>query len=176
MEESQNPSPEPIEEQVPAENSSQGGACPSCEQYLSGWKRAQADYQNLKKEVENERVERAKFANERLLRDLLPALDQFALAMSFTPNPETLPEAERKVWTNWLTGLRAVESLWGQASSQAGLVRISTDGEFDPQLHDAIGQEVSDRPEGSIVRVVQVGWLLHGKVLQPARVIVAKAE
>lgn len=161
----------PVSEEV-AQESTQ---CPSCEQYLAGWKRAQADYQNLKKEAETDRTERAKFANERMLRDLLPTLDQFALAMSFVPNPETLPDADRKTWTNWLTGLRAVESLWNQASTQMGLVRIPTEGVFDPQLHDAIGQEVSDRPEGEIVRVVQQGWMLHGKVLQVARVIVAKA-
>lgn len=172
MEETQNTTPEPNEEPAVIEEII---TCSSCEQYLSGWKRAQADYQNLKKEAELDRVERAKFANERLLRDLLPALDQFALAMSFIPNPETLPEADRKVWTNWLTGVRAVQSLWDQASTQAGLTRISTEGAFDPQLHDAIGQEISDRPEGEIVRVVQQGWMLHGKILQPARVIVAKA-
>lgn len=153
----------------------ENGSCPSCAEATAGWRRAQADYQNLKKETELERTERAKYANEKLLRDLLPALDQFGLAMSFTPSVDGLPEAEQKTLKNWITGLKAVQSLWSQAASQAGLSEISTDGAFDPNVHDAIGQEVSDRPEGEIVRVVQQGWRLHGKVLQPARVIVAKA-
>lgn len=150
-------------------------ACPSCETYLAGWKRAQADYQNLKRESELDRVERAKFANERLLRDLLPVLDQFGLALSFVPSTQTLPEAEKTVWDKWLVGIRAVQSLWDQAAGQAGLERIATDGAFDPQVHDAVTEEVSDKPEGTILRVVQPGWRLHGRVLQPARVIIAKA-
>lgn len=172
MEENVSQNPQEESEQIVEATA---GACPSCAEATAGWKRAQADYQNLKKEVEIERTERAKYANEKLLRDLLPALDQFALAMSFTPSTETLPDAEKKTFTNWMTGLKAVQSLWDQAATQAGLTEISTDGAFDPQVHDAIGQEASDRPEGEIVRVVQKGWRLHGKVLQPARVIVAKA-
>ena len=177
MDESQHLNQEiPVEASSETASTESSAACPSCEQYLAGWRRAQADYQNLKKEVEVERIERAKYANEKLLRDLLPTLDQFALAMSFIPNVDGLPEADRKTWANWLTGVRAVESLWDQAATQAGLKRIATDGAFDPQLHDAVGQEASDKPEGEIVRVVQQGWLLHGKVLQPARVIVAQAR
>ncbi len=149
--------------------------CPKCEEYLTGWKRAQADYQNLKRETDAERVERAKFANERMLRDLLPVLDQFGLALSFIPSTTGLPEAERGVWEKWLVGLKAVQSLWDQAAAQAGLERVSTDGPFDPQVHDAVAEEPSEQPEGTILRVVQPGWRLHGRVLQPARVTIAKA-
>lgn len=165
MEESTNPS-EPVSAVEP---------CPKCEEYLTGWKRAQADYQNLKRETDAERIERAKFANERLLRDLLPVLDQFGLALSFVPATATLPESEKGTWEKWLVGIKAVQSLWDQAAGQAGLERVATDGVFDPQVHDAVAEEASDKAEGTILRVVQPGWRLYGRVLQPARVIIAKA-
>jgi len=145
------------------------------DEYLAGWKRAQADYQNLKKETEREKAEFAKFANERLLSDLLPAIDQFALALAFIPDTATMSPDDKKKWDNWLVGIKAVKSLWDQAAQNAGLSRISVDGAFDPQLHDAAGTEaVEGKEPGSIVRVVQDGWSLHGKVLRPARVIISE--
>ena len=142
-----------------------------CDEYLDGWKRAQADYQNLKKESEREKTEFAKYANERLLTDLLPALDQFALAMQFIP----AADADRKTWDNWLTGVRAVQSLWEQAAKAQGLERIPSDGAFDPNKHEAVGEEEAEGKEtGSIIKVMQDGWMLNGKVLRPSKVIIAK--
>ncbi len=150
--------------------------CASCQEYLSGWKRAQADYQNLQRERERERVDLTKYANERLLRELLPVFDQFRLAMSFLPSTEGLPEEAKRSWDQWLVGIKAVQSLWDQAATQTGLERISTEGLFDPQFHDAVAEEPSDQPEGTVLRVVQPGWKLHGRVLQAARVILAKSS
>lgn len=149
--------------------------CTQCAEYLAGWKRAQADYQNLKKEAERERTDMVKYANERLLGDLLPAIDQFALALRFTPDIQLLPEEQQKTWQNWLIGVKAVQSLWDQVAKDVGLERIPTTGHFDPSLHDAAGEEEAEgSAPGSILKVLQDGWRLHGKVLRPARVIVAK--
>ncbi len=142
---------------------------------MAGWKRAQADYQNLKREVERERGEMAKYANERLISDLLPAIDQFGIALRFTPDTASLPEDQRKVWENWLVGVRAVQSLWDTVATDVGLQRIPTDGAFDPSLHDAAGEEeMEGKTSGTIIKILQDGWRFHGKVLRPARVIVAK--
>lgn len=150
-------------------------ACIKCEEYLSGWKRAQADYQNLKRQSEQDRSDFSKYANERLLAELLPAIDQFNLALAFIPSTESLPEDQRKVWENWFVGIRAVRSLWDGTTASVGLERIPTDGAFDPILHDAAGEEEgSGKEPGSIARVIQDGWRLHGKVLRPARVMIAK--
>ncbi len=147
--------------------------CEKCEEYLSGWKRAQADYQNLKKESEREKAEFAKYANERLLSELLPAIDQYNLALTYIPDMTSLSPEEKKKYENWLVGIKAVKSLWDQAAQSVGLTRISVDGPFDPQLHDAAGTEAAEGSEpGSILRVIQDGWSLHGKVLRPARVII----
>lgn len=168
-------SSESLEEGAAAPSSPTNSSCPSCDEYMAGWKRAQADYQNLKREMERERGEMSKYANERLLSQLLPAIDQFGIALRFTPDASLLPEDQRKVWENWLVGMRAVQSLWDQATSGVGLERIPTDGAFDPALHDAAGEEDGQgKPSGTILKVLQDGWRLHGKVLRPARVIVAK--
>lgn len=149
--------------------------CEHCDEYLSGWKRAQADYQNLKKESEREKMEFAKYANERLLSDLLPALDQFALALRFVPDTSTLPEEEKKKWSNWLVGINAVATLWEQAAKSAGLERIPSEGAFDPTKHEAVGEEsVEGNESGSIIRVMEDGWTLNGKVLRPSKLIISK--
>jgi molecular chaperone GrpE len=170
MDQSLDQSTNPLQDtQAPA------ASCPSCESYLAGWKRAQADYQNLKREVERERAEMTKYANQRLLADLLPAIDQFALALHFMPEVSSLSEASREAWENWLKGLRAVQSLWDQVAKDVGLEHIPTDGSFDPFLHEAAGEDtVEGQVSGTIASVLQAGWRLHGKVLRPARVIVAK--
>lgn len=149
--------------------------CERCDEYLAGWKRAQADYNNLKKETERERVDFAKYANARLLEELLPTLDQFSLAMRFVPDASKLPDEERKTWEKWLIGLKAVQSLWEQAAKAQGLERIAADGSFDPLLHEAVGEEAAEGQEpGAIVRTTQDGWKLHGKVIRPAKVILVK--
>jgi molecular chaperone GrpE len=165
---------QPIDEFAPSEESPRDDACKKCDEYLEGWKRAQADYQNLKKDSEREKIAFAKYANERLLSNLLPALDQFDLALRHLPDTSDLPEEERKKWENWLVGMKAVGSLWEQAAKEAGLERIPADGSFDPSIHEAVSEEASEEKEsGSILRVIQEGWMLHGKVLRPTKVVVA---
>lgn len=146
-----------------------------CEEYLSGWRRAQADYANLKRERERDRADSMKYANTQLLQSLLPALDQFAIALRFLPDTKTLPENEQKTWNSWLVGIRAVQTLWDQAATGAGLERIPVTGSFDPTIHEAVSQEPAEGlVPGSIKRVIQDGWRLHGKVLRPAQVIVVE--
>lgn len=144
-----------------------------CEEYLAGWRRAQADYLNLQRERDRDRSDSMKYANTQLLQSLLPALDQFAIALRFLPDTKNLPETDRKTWDSWLIGIRAVQTLWDQAATGAGLERIPVTGMFDPTLHEAVSQEAEEGlPAGSIKRVIQDGWRLHGKVLRPAQVVV----
>jgi len=146
-----------------------------CEEYLAGWKRAQADYLNLQRESERAKLESSKYANERLLSALLPAIDQFEMALAFTPDLSAVPEADRKKLENWIVGLKAVRSGWETAFKEIGLEQVSTVGTFDPFMHEAVGEEESaERKSGEIVRCMQVGWRLNGKLLRPAKVTVAK--
>jgi len=153
----------------------QDDSCEKCKEYLAGWKRAQADYQNLLKETERQKKDFVKYANEKLLFDLLPALDQFALVLKHIPNVDALLKEQMDAWKNWLVGVRAVKSNWDQAAKEAGLEPIATEGVFDPTFHEAVAEEASEGvASGNIIRVIETGWKLHGKVLRPAKVIVAK--
>lgn len=146
-----------------------------CEEYLDGWKRAQADYANLKKDVEREKLEYAKYANEKVINDLLPAIDQFESAMAHVPDLRVLPDEQAKRIQNWMNGVAAVRSLWESVFKDIGLERVPTDGQFDPLLHEAVGQAESDELEdGTVARVMRAGWKLNGKLLRPAQVMVAK--
>jgi molecular chaperone GrpE len=146
------------------------------EEYLSGWRRAQADYANLKKENEREKQEYAKFANERLLDALLPAVDQYEIALQYTPDISALPEDEQKKLKNWIVGLHAVRALWESVFQSIGLEKVSVTGTFDPQLHEAVSEEASELPAGNIIRATQDGWKLNGKLLRPAKVIVSTQQ
>lgn len=149
--------------------------CAKCEEYLAGWKRAQADYANLKRESEKQKIEFSKFANERLLTDLLPAIDQFDMALTFVPDLSQFTEEQRKPTANWITGIKAVRSLWETAFKEIGLQPVPSTGAFDPAMHEAVGQEASDTvPSGEIVRTTQIGWQLNGKLLRPSKVIIAQ--
>lgn len=147
-----------------------------CDEYLAGWKRAQADYANLKRDVEKEKMEYSKYANERLLESLLPAIDQYETAMNFAPDLSHLPQEDQKRIGNWITGLKAVRNLWENAFKEIGLEKIQTAGAFDPLLHEAVGEEISEKPEQEIVKIVQDGWRLNGRLLRPAKVILSKTS
>jgi molecular chaperone GrpE len=143
--------------------------------YLAGWKRAQADYANLQKETEKSRQQFAKFATEDLLLRMTPIIDQFETALRYEPSLETVPETARPKFAAWSTGLKAVKALWDQMAKELGLEPVSADGPLDTLCHEAIAEEWHAAiPAGSIVRVVQRGWKLHGKLLRPATVIISK--
>lgn len=145
------------------------------EEYLAGWKRAQADYQNLKRETDQQKADFAKYANERLLEELLPAIDQYAMVLKYQPSTEGMTDDQRKQWDNWLIGVKAVWSNWEHVMQMTGLKLIPADKVFDPQLHEAVGTESAEgKASGEIIRITQEGWMLNGKVLRPAKVIIAE--
>jgi len=154
-------------------DSTQDEKCQKCEEYLAGWKRAQADYANLKKESEKARIDLVAYANENLLHEILPAMDQFETALEHLPDLSTIPEEAKVKFNNWLTGIKAVKQSWEQTFAAIGLERVDTAGVFDPNKHFAVGKEEdASQPPDSVLRAVRQGWTLNGKVLRPANVIV----
>ena len=136
------------------------------QEYLHGWKRAQADYQNLRKAVEQERVDMMKYANLALLQDLLPLVDHFNLAF------KAIPEQERR--SSWLKGVEHIRANLLQVLSEYGVSQIEAKGQpFDPKQHESVGEVASDQAEGVVAEVVNTGFMLHGKVIQPAKVKVS---
>lgn len=133
-------------------------------EYLDGWKRAQADYANLKRETDRDRIEFSKYANEKLLNDILPVFDQLERAIGHRPDDST-----------WVQGISAIHSMFQKVLENAGVEFIDSATEFDPRLHEAVGHEPSEQiPEGKIVRTVERGYSLNGKLLKPTKVIISK--
>jgi len=144
-----------------------------CQEYLDGWRRAQADYLNLQRQVEEEKKEYINYANENLLMDLLPAIEQFEMALAYLPDLTNIPDQEKNKIEKWFIGIKAVKQMWEQTFSNIGLTTIDTSGKFNPAEHNAIDKEVDpDKEKDTIIKVVQVGWKLKNKVLRPAKVIV----
>lgn len=138
------------------------------QQYLEGWQRAKADYANLKRETEGRMQDLIKYANTELLKELLPLVDYFKHALKNVPT-------EHK-GEPWVEGIRHIQSKLEQVLAYYGVKELEVVGErFDPALHEAVG-EVKNLGEssGTIVEEIKTGFMLHDKLLQAARVKVAK--
>lgn len=135
---------------------------------LAGWQRAQADYQNLKKESEQIRVNSIKLANKSLIENLIPVFDNFALATKHLP--QELQE------NNWVQGIIFIHRQLQDILLAEGVDIIDPMGQiFDPNLHEAVDSvDLEDGVESNtIVEVLQVGYTLHGSLIRSARVKVA---
>ncbi|MCL5004485.1 MAG: nucleotide exchange factor GrpE [Patescibacteria group bacterium] len=135
------------------------------DEYLDGWKRAKADLINYKKDEMKRFEMMAKFSQEAIIKDLITVLDSFDLALAAL-------EKEGKVEK----GIYLIRAQLEDILKQNGLERviISTGQPFDPSLQEAIVSVDSDKPSGAIVEEVERGYLLHGKLVRPARVKISK--
>lgn len=132
------------------------------QEYLDGWKRALADYENLKKNIANEKEGERNRIKESLAHELLPVIDNFEQAINHIPE---LAEEEMKKLENWLAGVRFIKKQFEDVMSSLGIQKIEVGNEFDPNLHEAVG-------EGEGLKEVASGWKMGDKVIRPAKVIV----
>jgi len=137
------------------------------EDYLDSWKRAQADFVNYKRRVEQERLDIGKYANAELILRLLPVLDDFERAFqSITP---------KLAKTDWVDGVRLVERKLKTTLETQGLSAIKALGEqFDPNLHEAMMHCKGE--DGKVVQEIQKGYRLNEKVIRPSQVAVGNGE
>src|SRR5438105_2156819 len=126
--------------------------------------RLAADFDNYKERAARERQEYVAFANERLLAELLPILDDLERALSAA---EEHQEAQLE------EGVRLVHRSLAGLLERYGVTPIETDGKFDPHVHEALLSQPSEAEEGSVIDVVQKGYKLGERVVRPARVVVA---
>ena len=126
-----------------------------------------AEMENYKKRLQREKDEQAAYAAEKVLRDLLPTLDNFELALQYGSQ-----DAACKAM---FEGLQMTRNMLLDVLKKHGMIAVGSEGEpFDPNDHEAVGQESSeDAQPGSILRVLQKGYRLGGRLVRPARVIVA---
>lgn len=136
-------------------------------EYLDGWQRARAELDNYRKRVTRERTEWEATVRGDIILDLLPALDDFDLALANLPGD--IAEHE------WISGIVLVHrKLRGQIEA-LGISEIEATGQsFDPLFHEAVTHEKSEAHEpGEIIDVMRKGYRLGDKVLRAAMVRVA---
>jgi molecular chaperone GrpE len=135
------------------------------DEYLALAQRVQADFDNYRKRALRDQERLVALAHERLVRELLPILDDLERA---------LEAAERHEEAQLVDGVDLVQKSLRAALAKEGLTEIDTSGPFDPHVHEALlTQPAQDADPGSVLDVVQRGYRLGDKVVRPARVIVA---
>ncbi|HVH51420.1 MAG TPA: nucleotide exchange factor GrpE [Gaiellaceae bacterium] len=125
--------------------------------------RLAADFENYKKRVARERDEYVTFANERLIKELLPVLDDLERALQAASEHEEAKLEE---------GVELVHRSLASLLARNGVKEIATDGKFDPHVHEALLSQPSEEEQGSVIDVVQKGYTIGDRVVRPARVIV----
>lgn len=135
--------------------------------HLETAQRLQADFDNYRKRVARDAEDAAKRAGQRVISELLPALDNLERALAHVESGGTGEEL--------VDGVRMVLSQVLDVLSKEGVERIDAVGQpFDPTKHQAVGQaEREDVPENTVVDMYQCGYRMHGRVLRPASVVVS---
>jgi molecular chaperone GrpE len=132
------------------------------DQYLDALRRLKAEFENSRKRQERERARILSMASERLVQELLPVLDNLDRAL----------EAGGDI----REGVQATREQLAEVLAEEGLLPVASDGQpFDPNVHDAVmGQPSEEHEDGTIIQTFQRGYILNGKPIRPAKVVVAK--
>ena len=132
------------------------------DQYLDALRRLKAEFENSRKRQERERTRILSLASERLVLELLPVLDNLDRAL----------EAGGDI----REGVQATRDQLAEVLGDEGLLPVASDGQpFDPNVHEAVmGQVSEEHEEGTIIQTFQRGYVLNGKPIRPAKVVVAK--
>jgi molecular chaperone GrpE len=136
------------------------------DEYLALAQRVQADFDNYRKRALRDQERLVAHAHERLVRELLPILDDLERA---------LEAAEAHEEAKLVEGVQLVEQALRAALEKEGLAEIETAGAFDPHVHEAMLTQPGNGAEpGSVLQVLQRGYRVGDRVVRPARVIVAE--
>jgi len=139
-------------------------------EYLTGWQRAKADMVNARKREEEDRKSFAKYANEGLIAEIIPVLNSFDMAMG---NKEAWEKADK----NWRMGVEYIYSQLIKVLKDHGVTEINPVNEkYDHNVHEAVSYEpVEDSAlDHKVIKVIQKGYSLTGKVLRAPKVIVGE--
>jgi molecular chaperone GrpE len=137
------------------------------DELIDDLKRVAADFDNYRKRALRDQEALVVRAHERLVKELLPVVDDLERA---------LVAAEEHEEARLEEGVRLVHRELRDVLSKEGLVEIETDGEFDPHVHEALLTQPSAEEDGAILQVIQKGYRLGDRVLRPARVVVSQGS
>jgi len=132
------------------------------------WLRCQAEFENYKKRQERDRVEFCRYANEGIIKELLPTLDNLERAITHSRNGNATESL--------LEGVELTLNGLMDALQRQGLKRIEAVGEkFDPNFHEAVmTEENNEVADMTVLSEVLKGYLLHDRVIRPSMVVVSK--
>ena len=132
--------------------------------------RLAADFENFRRRTLKERQDLHNYANENLVKELLPVVDNLDRAVAHGRKEEQRPDSE-----NLLQGVELTYRSLLQTLARHGVVEVEAQGKpFDPSVHEAVRRVPSGEHEpGSVVDVYQKGYLLKDRLLRPAMVAVA---
>jgi molecular chaperone GrpE len=150
---------EPLETQEEAVVDPLADALKERDEYLDALQRLKAEFDNYRKRVARDQQELAARAHERLVKELVPVLDDLERAIAHEGDIEE--------------GVKLVHRALSEALAKEGLTQIETDGKFDPHTQEALLAQPSEAEEGTVIQVLQKGYTLGDRVLRPARVIIS---
>jgi len=138
-------------------------------EYYDRWVRRTAELENYKKRMSRQFEEVIRGANENLLEQLLPVLDNFERALDHA-------QQEKNNTASFIQGVQLIFDQFKKVLEQVGLRPMEAEGQpFDPAYHDAMMQmESKDHEPGTVLKVVEPGYLLNDRVLRHAKVVVSK--
>lgn len=140
-------------------------------EYKSGWQRARADYENLLRETEIKRKEYLDWSRAQILEEFIPIYDNFKKAFNVE-----LGQIDQKT-ENWKKGIEYIMKQFRSVLANNNIEEIKTMGEkFDANLHEAVSEEEGQNGEesGIILKEIEAGYLMNGKIIKVAKVITAK--
>jgi molecular chaperone GrpE len=134
--------------------------------------RAIADYQNLQKETALQRGEWVRMSELQIIEEFLPVYSNFRKAFAHANEGSGIKDQG----SSWLKGIEYIMKQFGDVLKAHGVEEIKTVGEMlDTTKHEAVGEEeVEDVEPGKIIREVETGYMMKGKVVRVAKVVVAK--
>jgi molecular chaperone GrpE len=156
---------EPVEEQQQVDELAE--VTKERDEYLDALQRLKAEFENYRKRVARDQGALVARASERLVKQLLPVLDDLERALVAASEHEEAKLAE---------GVQLVHRALADALAREGLVEVDTDGDFDPHTQEALLAQPSDEKEGAVIQVLQKGYKLGDHVLRPARVVVSSGS
>ena len=146
------------------------------DEYLQGWQRARADYENSQKRLAEQRDEDRRRVRANLAEDLLAVVDNFGYVTKHIPEVTSCPEDFQKKFTAWASGIQHIDRQFAEALKNRGVEPIDCVGKpFDAKLHEAGGtKHVDGTVEGIVLEELIRGWRLGDVVLRPSKVIVSE--
>ena len=160
----------PLEDQVSSLKTSLEQAQQEVAENLDTAQRAQAEMVNFRRRTDEDRIANAKYANSRLIANILPVLEELDLAISHT-------ESSSEINDSFLEGIKLIQRKLTGVLESEGVAAIEAVGlMFNPLEHEALGtEETGDVEQGYVTQILRPGFRLHDRVIRPAQVMVATA-